>query len=68
MNKQINSSETLSRELKCSDVVNSYLNTTIDVITKKVGALNQTVPMLCGLIKDVSTCTIDALSAFTDVR
>ena len=61
--KQISTSDTLSRELKNSEAVNSYLNTTIDSLTKKLEALNQTVRLLCWRIKDVSICGIDALSA-----
>jgi len=65
--KQTGTSDTLSRELKNSEAVNSYLNTTIDGLTKNLEALNQTVRLLCWRIKDVSLYGIDALSAFTDV-
>jgi len=61
LNKQISSSETLSRKLKSSEAVNSYLNTTIDGLIKTVEVLNQTVRLLCGQIKHVSTCKIDAV-------
>ena len=64
---QISTWDTLSRELKNSEAVNSYLNTTIDGLTKKLEALNQTVRLLCWRIKDVSLYGIDALIAFTDV-
>jgi len=68
LNKQISTSETLSRKLNESEAVNSYLNTTIDGLTKTVGELNQTVRWLCGQAKDVSTCKLEAVSTFTEVR
>jgi uncharacterized coiled-coil protein SlyX len=67
-NKQISISETLSRKLNESDAVISHLNTTIDGLTKTVEALNQAVRWLCERTKDVSTCKIDAVSVFTNVR
>jgi len=55
LNEQINSTEALSRDLKRSETINSNLNTTLAGLTKKLEALNQTLPLLCGRIKDVST-------------
>jgi len=68
LNKQISISDTLSRKLNGSDAVNSHLNTTINGLTKTVEALNQAVRWLCERTKDVSTCKIDAVSVFTNVR
>jgi len=51
-----------SRNLNESDAVDSYLNTTIDGLTKTVEALNQTVRWLCGQIKEVITFKVEALS------
>jgi len=68
LNEQINSTEALSRDLKRSETINSNLNTTLAGLTKKLEALNQTLPLLCGRIKDVSTYNSDAVKAFNDVH
>ena len=68
LNKEISTSQALSRRLNKSEAVNSYLNTTIDGLTKTVGELNQTVRWLCGQAKDVSTCKLEAVSTFTEAR
>jgi ankyrin repeat protein len=60
LNEQINSTEALSRDLKRSETINSNLNTTLAGLTKKLEALNQTLPLLCGRIKDVCRNLLEA--------
>jgi hypothetical protein len=61
-------SETLSSDLKSSETLNSYLNTTIDGLTKNLESLNQMVLLMCGRIQNVSTRKIPADNAFSVVR
>jgi peptidoglycan hydrolase CwlO-like protein len=44
------------------------MQTAVDELRKNVDSVNQQVQELCGQIKDVSTCKLDASSTFTGVH
>jgi soluble cytochrome b562 len=43
------------------------MQTAIDELTKTLDSVDQTVKELCGQVKNVSTCKIEAVSTFTEV-
>ena len=65
LKKQLEAKEEV---LRSKNVEKKQMQTAIDELTKTVDSVEHTVQELCALIKDVSTCNIEAVSTFTDVR
>jgi hypothetical protein len=58
----------LKKQLKAKEEVLQFKNeetellqTTVDILTDKLGSVNQVVQELCGQIKDVSSCKLEAV-------